>query len=394
VRAVTGGNGSPRRACNHRSLALAQLAILLLPVLLPALAAAQDKPATLPATFEDAAAQASAARDANDAPRAIELYGQALQLNPKWQDGWWFLGSLQYGADQYQAARDALTHYLDLAPKAGPAFALRGLCEFETSDYAQSLADIQRALSLGAANGPRNEQILRYHEALLLTRNQRFEDALRAYAVFARDRVTNPELLIAIGLAGLRTPLLPKDVAADQQDLYTAAGNAAFQFMAGDTKQAQPAFQDLFQRFPTAPNAHYLYGYLLFATDPDQALPEFKRELEIAPSNSAAQVMMAWDSLMRSDFAEALPYAEKAAAAEPEAPVAQLVLGRSLLETGDVKGGMEHLEKALQLDPNNLETHLALVKAYSKSGRKDDARRERLLCLQLAKSQNAQVAQP
>ena len=355
--------------------------------------AAQDKPAT----FEDLASAASAAREANDIPRAIGLYGQALQLDSKWQDGWWFLGVLEYGADQYAAGRDALTHYLDLAPKAGPAFALRGLCEFETGEYAQSLADIQRALSLGAANAPRNEQILRYHEALLLTRNQRFEEALRAYGVFAREGVTSPELLLAMGLAGLRTPLFPKELAANQQDLYLAAGTAAFQFMAGDAKKGQAAFEDLFQRFPTAPNAHYLYGYLLFATDPDQALPEFKRELEIAPSNGAAEVMLAWDSLMRGNFTEALPYAQKAAVEEPEATVPQLVLGRSLLETGDVKGGMEHLEKALQLDPENLETHLALAKAYSKSGRKEDARRERLRCLEIAKAQdtqNTQVAQP
>ena len=354
---------------------------------------AQDKPAT----FQDLASAASAAREANDIPRAIGLYGQALQLDSKWQDGWWFLGVLEYGADQYAAGRDALTHYLDLAPKAGPAFALRGLCEFETGEYAQSLADIQRALSLGAANAPRNEQILRYHEALLLTRNQRFEEALRAYGVFAREGVTSPELLLAMGLAGLRTPLFPKELAANQQDLYLAAGTAAFQFMAGDAKKGQAAFEDLFQRFPTAPNAHYLYGYLLFATDPDQALPEFKRELEIAPSNGAAEVMLAWDSLMRGKFTEALPYAQKAAAEEPEATVPQLVLGRSLLETGDVKGGMEHLEKALQLDPENLETHLALAKAYSKSGRKEDARRERLRCLEIAKAQdtqNTQVAQP
>ena len=354
---------------------------------------AQDKPAT----FQDLASAASAAREANDIPRAIGLYGQALQLDSKWQDGWWFLGVLEYGADQYAAGRDALTHYLDLAPKAGPAFALRGLCEFETGEYAQSLADIQRALSLGAANAPRNEQILRYHEALLLTRNQRFEEALRAYGVFAREGVTSPELLLAMGLAGLRTPLFPKELAANQQDLYRAAGNAAFQFMAGDAKKGQAAFEDLFQRFPTAPNAHYLYGYLLFATDPDQALPEFKRELEIAPSNGAAEVMLAWDSLMRGNFTEALPYAQKAAVEEPEATVPQLVLGRSLLETGDVKGGMEHLEKALQLDPENLETHLALAKAYSKSGRKEDARRERLRCLEIAKAQdtqNTQVAQP
>jgi len=182
--------------------------------------------------------------------------------------------------------------------------------------------------------------------------------------------------------------MLPRDVAAEQRDLVSTAGDAAYRFMAGDETSAAQAFQGLFQRFPAAANAHFLYGYLLFATNPDAALDEFEQELKIAPSNADAGVMTAWALLMKNGAAEALPYAQKAVEEKPELPSAQLVLGRSLLETGDVKGGMEHLEKAQQLEPGNLETHLALAKAYSKSGRKEDARRERTLCLRLTSGSN------
>jgi Tfp pilus assembly protein PilF len=64
------------------------------------------------------------------------------------------------------------------------------------------------------------------------------------------------------------------------------------------------------------------------------------------------------------------------------------------METGDLKGGMEHLEKALQLEPNNLEAHLALAKAYSESGHKEDARRERILCLRLTSSSDSTIEHP
>lgn len=349
--------------------------------LLPVCTSAQ----TDPPGFDDVAASATAARERDDSPQAIELYGKALQLKPDWREGWWFLGSLQYGAESYSAARDALSHYIELVPGAGPAWALRGLSEFETSEYRESLTDLQRGLSLGAGKEPRDEKILRYHEALLLTRIGNFEGALRDYAQLAQSKVPNPELLVGIGLAGLRTPLLPTELKADKKDLYSMAGNAAFLFMAGDETAPQQEFQKLFQRFPTIANAHYLYGYLLLPTDPDQATAEFERELEIAPSNAPAQLMVAWDSLMRNDFQTALAYAQKAVAEEPSLPVARLVLGRALVETGDVKDGAELLEKELQVEPDNPEIHFALAKAYSKSGRKEDARRERLLCLQMEK---------
>ena len=74
--------------------------------------------------------------------------------------------------------------------------------------------------------------------------------------------------------------------------------------------------------------------------------------------------------------------------------MAQLALGRALVETGDVKSGIEHLEKELQVEPDNFEAHLALAKAYSKSGRAEDARRERLYCLQVAQNNPTQGGTP
>ena len=363
---------------------------VLVSTLFPCLSAAQANPAS----SSDLASKAMSAREVNDVPRAIDLYQQALKLNSQWSDGWWFLGSLQYGAGAYAEARDALSHYLELTPNAAPAFAMRGLCEFETGEYGLSLNDIQRALSLGAANQSRNEKILRYHEALLLTRTGRFEDALRSYAFFTREDDSNPELLLSLGLAGLRTPLLPRELKADQQDTYIGAGKATFDFMKGDKEAARVEFQHLFKLVPAVPNAHYLYGYLLYASDPDAAKVEFENELEATPTNAVAEVMLAWIPLLTNDGTDALPHARKAAAQDPTLPSAQLVLGRALTETGDAKDGIEHLEKTLQVQPDNLEVHLALAKAYAKAGRKADSRRERLLCLEMTKNVTASTTHP
>ncbi len=364
--------------------------LLLLLSLVPIGALAQ----TAARDFDDLAAKATAAREQGDVTGALDLYRQAVKLNAKWADGWWFLGSLHYGANEYTAARDALTHFIQLTPEAGPALALRGLCEFELGDYDSSLNDIQRGISLGAANQPRNEKILHYHEAMLLAHKGEFEAALDRYAQLARGDQPNPELLASIGLAGLRNSALPKDLKPEQRDLSLTVGGAAFRLWSGDRLGAKQEFQKIFERSPVPANAHYFYGYLLFPADPDEAIVEFKRELEIAPTNALAETMVAWDALIRNDFPTALAYSQKAVALDPKLPVAQLALGRALVETGDVKSGIEHLEKELQVEPDNFETHLALAKAYSKSGRAADARRERLYCLQVAQNNPTQGGTP
>lgn len=349
------------------------------------LAWSAQAPAQAQPDFNQLAAQANAARDSGNAAGAIRLYTQALVINPSWSEGWWYLGQLHYAANDYAEAADAFTHFLKLEPNAAPATALRGLCEFELGDYEPSLRDVQRALALGAADDSRNAQILRYHEALLLTRLGHFEEALGSFSYFAKQNISSDEIFVATGLAMLRLPLLPSDASAGQRDEAAAAGHAAFLLMSGDT-QAAEAFRQFFAQYPTAAGVHYAYGYLLYPTDQDAAIAEFQREIAVDPASPIAHTMLAWALLMENDPAAALPEAKKGAAAAPTLPLAQLSLGRALLETGDVKSSIPILESALALDPQNLEVHLALTRAYSEAGRAEDARRERLTCLHMTGS--------
>ncbi|HEX4067604.1 MAG TPA: tetratricopeptide repeat protein [Acidobacteriaceae bacterium] len=332
-------------------------------------------------SFAQLSADADAARKAGNITRAADLYTQAVSLNPSWPDGWWYLGQMNYSVNNYKAAIDAFSRYLTLVPNAAPATALRGLCEFELADYPSSLRDVQRALALGAADDSRNTQILRYHQGLLLTKLGRYEQALDSYRWFARQHFSSQDLMVAIGLAALRLPLLPQEADAAQTATSADAGNAVFLLLSGDNSAAAQAFAAFFERYPAAPNVHYTWGYLLYPTDPDAAISRFQQELSADPANAIDRSMLAWALLMDNSPAEALPEAKKAAEEAPTLPMAQLSLGRALLETGDAKSATQVLEKALPLDPQNLEIHLALARAYSETGREQDARRERLACL-------------
>jgi tetratricopeptide (TPR) repeat protein len=231
--------------------------------------------------------------------------------------------------------------------------------------------------------------MLRYREALVLTRLSHFKQSLKVYGQLAKAGQNNqsfPDLNVSVGLAGLRKPLLPGDVPADQQEMYAAAGDATLRLLRGDPVGAQQAFEAFFQRFPDVPNAHLLYGSLIMQVEPELAIAEYKQELEVAPTNARAAAMVAWVLLAQADPSDALPYAEKAESEEPTLAVAQLVLGCSLTETGNLSTGIKHLETALQLKPHRLEEHVALASAYSNAGREEDARRERLVSIQIAKA--------
>jgi tetratricopeptide (TPR) repeat protein len=335
--------------------------------------------------FQDLAARAAAARDKDDVPLAIELYRQADQLKPDWAEGWFYLGLLQYSSNAFPAAIDAFNHLLLLQPGAPPALALRGLCEFETSAYDDALRDLEQAVQKGAANQPRNEQIIRYHYAQLLARTGRFQDAVLQYQFFAAHHIDDPDLLLGLGLAGMRNSSLPRDIPAGDRGIFEAAGSAGYVFLSGDSVGADTAFSQLFARYPTTPNLHFFYGVLLFMHGPDLAIDQFRSEVSIAPANADAHAILAYALMFAGRFAEATPEAELALAGAPGMEMAQLALGRSLAETGDTKRSGEVLNQVLHRDPDNLEAHMALAAMYSRAGRKEDAYRERMVCLALHK---------
>jgi tetratricopeptide (TPR) repeat protein len=341
----------------------------------------------------DISAQASAARQANDLPRAANLYRQVLKEHPQWEEGWWDLGSVLYDSDHYSEAADALNKATDLDPKASPAWGLLGLCEFESGAFDKSLAHIERSLQLGLPGQDQMEGVLRYHDALLLAHARDFDAALQKYAWFVQRGVHHDVLLIALGLAALRNTSFPENVSPDKRELFLSAGKAAFLSMSGAMGEARQAFRNLVDRLPNSPDVHYLYASFLLASDPAAAMTEMRRELEIAPSNGAASAMLAWMLLEQDgDVASAAPLAETALREEPKFPMAQYVYGRVLVESGRVAEGIEHLEIAAKAAPAILMNHVALAAAYSKAGRPEDARRERLLSVKLAKEEHAPPA--
>ncbi len=153
-------------------------------------------------TFDHLSQQAAKARAGNRIQDATGLYRQAVKLRPSWAEGWWFLGELLYDQDKYADARDALRRLVSLDHKAGPGFALLGLCEYETKEYARALEHINAGRRLGLGEDPQARRVVLYHAVLLLTKFQQYESALQVLDRVLRAGDATPAVIEAAGLAG------------------------------------------------------------------------------------------------------------------------------------------------------------------------------------------------
>ena len=327
--------------------------------------------------FQRFAKLADEARVADRFEDAVSLYGQALKIKPKWPDGWWYIGAIFYQKDLYPQARDAFQNLVALEPERGPAWAMLGLCLFQTGEYERSAVSLQRGRSLGVNDNSELAGVARYHVALLYNRFEYFENAYDILAEFVRVGHESPKVVEAFGLTMLRMPYLPKEIPPAQREKILLAGQAGYSMAARRLEQARAAFDTLLAQYPNDPNVHYGFGVFMLSQDGDLALKEFKRELEISPQHYAAMTQMAFEYLKRDQFNDALPLAEKAVQLAPKLYAARNVLGRVLLELGQVDRAVKELEEGVKLAPLSPEMHFALARAYTRAGRKEEAARER-----------------
>lgn len=328
---------------------------------------------TTSGAFEQLANRAAEARAAENLADAIKLYQQALRQKPNWVEGWWALGTIYYQLDRYSEGRTAFQKLVALEPKGGVGWAFLGLCEFQLKDYPNALLHLERGRASGLGSNPEIATVAKYHAGVLLNRFEQFELAFVVLAETAKTQSENPTMMEAFGLTMLRLPLLPSEIPADKREMVMKTGRAAY-FGATDKRDlATQEYQELLAAFPAAPNVHYAYGVFLLRDSPEEAMTEFKKELEISSQHIFARLQIAFEAIKRNDPKAGLPYAEEAVKLAPNLFAAHNALGRILLELGQTERSIKELEIGVKQAPTSPEMYFALARAYSKAGRKPEA---------------------
>jgi tetratricopeptide (TPR) repeat protein len=330
------------------------------------------------ASVASLSAKADAARDAGRLDEAAALYRQALAKRPAWQEGWWSLGTILYDQDSYAPAARAFRRVTGLDPANGTAHLMLGLCEYQLDRDETALTHIRRAKALGVRNDEQLVQVMQYHEAMLLLRNGRYEDAIEAAKPLVEKGVASDELDVALGLGVLliRPQDAPKTDAADYQ-IVVRAGRAEHNRLTQQWDAAKAAYGELVQAFPTFPNVRYAFGRFLLALDnPDAAIEEFKAEIVNNPRHVRARMQIA-AACYRVDSAKGIPYAQEVVTLEPGYPFGHYLLGLLYLDARDLGRAISELETAARMVPTEPQFQFSLGSAYARAGRPKDAARAR-----------------
>ena len=262
---------------------------------------------------------------------AIRDYQRVLESRPEWKEGWWNLGVLQYGANQFADARSTLQHVVGFAPDLGVAWSLLGLCEFETRNFADALIHLEKAQSLGIKDDVEVERVSIYHLGLLLVRTGKFDRASDLLLKTFGGSQMSEQLKIGLGLATLRIALLPEEIDPSKEALVLAAGSVA---SAGT--EALDRFPALLQTYPNVPYVHYTYGLSLAKAGRDkEAIGLMREETSVSPESALPWIEISRLQLRLGSAKEALIAAQRAVALGPTNKVAHEKLAAALEAVGD-----------------------------------------------------------
>ncbi len=146
----------------------------------------------------------------------------------------------------------------------------------------------------------------------------------------------------------------------------------------GDDEKAAVAFREAIKLRPDYADAHQNLGAVLTTSDPDEAVRELEKAVELQPALLKAQynLAIAYGASGSHGSQKAIQQLEKLLAMDPEYPRAEFAIGRELLRSGKPQDAVTHLKIAVEREPNFGEAHYQLGLALSRAGRQADGTAE------------------
>jgi tetratricopeptide (TPR) repeat protein len=269
------------------------------------------------------------------------------------------LGTAYYKKSDYQNAIASLKKALEENPKDSEAEQLLGLSYYLSQRPAEAIPELEKVQTWYASANVDAAYIL----GICYIQTKDYPSARKAFA----KMFDVPAESAASYLFTARMLL--------RQDFGPVAEEYAHKAVALD---------------PKLPLAHQLLGELyLYHSQIEEAIAEFRKELEINPGNAAAYYKLADGYSRVQKFDEAERLLQRSIWLDSTSTGPYILLGKVLEKKGETELAVRALQRAIAMDPNNPIPHHLLGQAYRDLGKNEEADRELKVAGQLEQNQNA-----
>ena len=332
----------------------------------------QDRSAT--ALFRAAVA----AQQRGELERAVEIYRQALDIDPRLAEAHANLGVVLARLGRYEQAVRAYEQALSVDPQLNAARVNLGLAHYR----AGALAAAAEAFAAAYAAEPALLQV-RQLLGLVLAEIGKDEEALPHLEASLKAAPQEPAVLFALGRVYARRGDARAEALAEQLR-GVPEGRALWHQLRGLLLQQENRHDQALAAFEAAaalndalPQLDVNMGVSRLARgDHAGARQAFENALKRSGRDGAAHAYLAWLDEQDERLVDAQQHAERAVAIETDLAEAQGLLGRILLKQGQTAGAVDHLERAVAAAPQNASWRFLLAQAYQRSGNAKAAARE------------------
>lgn len=287
------------------------------------------------------------ARLGKNADAATE-YGEAIRLDPRFEDAYRNLGFLEWSEHHLERARDALSHAVELSPGDSFAHYYLGRAQLDRKAYPEAFQELE----LARGNWPSDADFLMEaaagYEALGREREaRRLLDQLDAVPLNALQSAQAAKLLVAAHDTGKAVALLSNLNSGDKDKAWACFDLALADLFAGSFQQA-------------ADQAH--------------SCAKARQGIDASSLPSAP----VWSLIGIADARlglgkQALDAFRKASSLAPHAEEHWLNLTRELMEQGLYGDAVSAVHDALRFLPDSYALHLRLGAAYLAAGHYPEA---------------------
>jgi len=264
---------------------------------------------------------------------------------------------------------------------------------YKKGDYASAIAFLKKALEENPADSEA-EQLLGLSYYLSQRPAEAIPELEKVQTWYAS---ANVDAAYILGICYIQTKDYPNarkafakmfDVSADSAASYLFTARMLLRQDFGPV--AEEYAHKAVALDPKLPLAHQLLGEVyLYHSQIEEAIAEFRKELEINPGHAAAYYKLADGYSRQQKYDEAERLLQRSIWLDSTSTGPYILLGKVLQKKGETELAVRALQRALAMDPNNPIPHHLLGQAYRDLGKNEEAEQELKVAGQLELGKNA-----